>query len=189
MKTKLPLLTVSALLAGTAFAWYTIYTDFSRFFSYGGDWLQFSGTLFPHPATTTCFYGGFAFLAALIWAVGIRRMRDSVRRVRQWLLLVSFLIAGVLFAWTNAGLTLVKFYTAASGEGVSCSGVLITNPFTTPCFIGASLFLLSLIISVFAYRALRADVNQDTRGMNNPTTGGTAEAADTESAGEISTDS
>lgn len=155
--------TILALAVGTIFAWYTIYTDFSRFFAYGGGWLEFSGTLFPHPAKTPCFYGGFAFLAALLWAIGIRRISDAVRRVRQWLYLVSFLIAGVLFAWTNAGLTIFKFYTAAEGESVSCSGVPITNPFTTPCFIGASLFLFSLILGVITYSVLQNELKRGTQ--------------------------
>lgn len=169
-------ITTFVLLAGTLFAWFTIYIDFSRFFTYGGGWFVFSGTMFPHPATTSCFYGGFAFLIGFIWSIRIWKIANMARRVRQWLLLTSFLIAGVIFAWTNAGLQIFKFYTAVPGEGVSCSGVPISNPFMTPCFIGASLFLASLILSIFVYRFLHQEIKGDRKEVErelSDTTGGT----------------
>jgi len=64
----------------------------------------------------------------------------------MWLLLV-----GVVFALSNFGLQLMKFY-SGSGEQVSCSGVLISNPFMTPCFFGAMFFLISFIVSVVIVR-------------------------------------
>lgn len=147
-----PLLASIVLFCGTVFAWYTTYTDFTRFFIYGGSWLRFSGTIYPHPATTPCFYGAFAFLAAFVWSLLILRDSEVVRRKTQQKYLVWFLVAGNLFAWTNAISQIARFYAAAPGEGVSCSGVPITNPFATSCFYGSSLFLLSLIVAYVAFR-------------------------------------
>ena len=147
----LPLLTSLVLFCGTIFAWYTSYTDFTRFFIYGGSWFKFSGTIYPHPATTPCFYGAFAFLAAFAWSLLILRDSDVVRRKTQQKYLVWFLIAGNIFAWTNALSQIIRFYNAAPGEGVNCSGVLITNPFATSCFYGSSLFLLSLIVAYLSF--------------------------------------
>lgn len=152
LRPRLPLLASAVLFCGTVFAWYTTYTDFTRFFIYGGSWLQFSGTIYPHPATTPCFYGAFAFLAALVWSLLILRDSDAVRRKTQQKYLVWFLVAGNLFAWANAISQIVRFYTAAPGEKVGCSGVLITNPFATSCFYGSSLFLLSLVVAYIAFR-------------------------------------
>ncbi|MBI5005455.1 MAG: hypothetical protein HZC03_02540 [Candidatus Lloydbacteria bacterium] len=151
LRSRLPLLTSVVLFCGTIFAWYTTYTDFSRFFTYGGSWLRFSETIYPHPATTPCFYGAFAFLAALVWSLLILCDRIESRKHEQQKYLVWFLTAGNLFAWTNALSQIVRFYTAGPGEKVGCSGVLITNPFATPCFYGASLFLLSLLIAFLAF--------------------------------------
>lgn len=151
-RVHLPALASFVLFLGTIFAWYTTYTDFARFFTYGGSWFQFSGTMYPHPATTPCFYGAFAFLAGFVWSLLILYDRDESRKREQQKYLVWFLVAGNLFAWTNAISQIVRFYLAAPGEGVNCSGVLITNPFATPCFYGASLFLLSLAVAFLAFR-------------------------------------
>jgi len=160
MKINLSLLTIITLLVGSIFSLTTVVIDFRRFFAYGGDWFIFSGTMFPHPATTACFYGAFAFLGAFIFAVWILKIEDA-RKYAWYVYLVSFLIAGNLFAWTNTGLLFYRFYTASPGEGVSCSGVPITNPFTTPCFIGALLFLLSLIVGIITLFYYRYKIQKD----------------------------
>lgn len=152
LRSRMYLLASIVLFCGTVFAWYTTYADFNRFFIYGGSWLQFSGTIYPHPATTPCFYGAFAFLAAFVWSLLILRDRDAAERKKQQKYLVWFLVAGNLFAWTNALSQIVRFYTAAPGETVGCSGVLITNPFATSCFYGSALFLLSLVVAYIAFR-------------------------------------
>lgn len=152
LRLRLPLLASIVLFCGTVFAWYTTYTDFNRFFIYGGSWLQFSGTIYPHPATTPCFYGAFAFLAAFVWSLLILRDHNVAERKKQQKYLLWFLVAGNVFAWANALSQIVRFYTAAPGEKVGCSGVLITNPFATSCFYGSSLFLLSLVVAYVLFR-------------------------------------
>ena len=152
LRSHLPLLVSIVLFCGTIFAWYTTYADFTRFFIYGGSWFQFSGTIYPHPAMTPCFYGAFAFLATFVWSLLILLDSNKLRSGKQQKYLVWFLVAGNIFAWTNAISQIVRFYTAAPGEKVNCSGVLITNPFATACFYGASLFLLSLVVGYLAYR-------------------------------------
>ena len=59
------------LLIGTLFAWFTVYTDFSRFYNLYGDITRIRGCVIPNPVTTPCFYGAFAFLGGLIWSLYI----------------------------------------------------------------------------------------------------------------------
>lgn len=139
----------AALLGGTIFAWYTVYTDFNRFYQNEGTLFKIEDCAVPNPVTTACFYGAIAFLAAFIWSIFLHLLPVEMRQ-KPLRYLTIFLVGGVLFAWTNMTILLVKFYRAAPGDGVSCSGVPTANPFTTPCFYGATIFLLSLIIAIGA---------------------------------------
>jgi len=142
------------LAVGTLFAWYTVVNDFLRFYSYEGTVFKVEDCIFPNPVTTPCFWGAWAFLIAFVWAVRIQR-NASVPKVSQRNL-VLFLIAGTLFAWFNNVRDLIRFYGASGAPTVGCSGQLVTNPYTTPCFIGASIFLLSLLVGVWCLRQLKA---------------------------------
>ena len=119
---------VVVLLVGTVFAWVTIILDFLRFYNTEGTIFKLEHCIIPNPVTTPCFYGAFAF------ALGI------------------FLTGGSIFAWTNFLLLAYDFYHTPIGQGVGCSGVPTSNPFVTPCFVGAVLFLVSLIFSLFILR-------------------------------------
>lgn len=57
------------------------------------------------------------------------------------------LLAGTLFAWTNFGIELNKWLQDRSST-VGCTPG-ITNPFLTPCFYGAVIFLTAFIVSIF----------------------------------------
>ncbi|MFH0952480.1 MAG: hypothetical protein V1838_04875 [Patescibacteria group bacterium] len=135
------------LLGGTVFAWYTVVQDFRRFFDYEGTLLKFSDCFVPNPLMTPCFYGAFAFLIAFIWSLSIlfRPENQAVRHGHlRWLL-----VAGVIFAWSVNIYELIKWYSRASGEpAIGCSGTIVSNPYSTPCFVGASIFLLALIVSL-----------------------------------------
>lgn len=63
--------------------------------------------------------------------------------------LTYLLYAGTVFAWANVAREFATYYTSAPGTALGCSGSAITNPFLTPCFVGATLFLLSAAIASF----------------------------------------
>jgi len=139
------------LSAGTLFAWFTVYTDFSRFYNLYGDITRISGCTIPNPVTTPCFYGAFAFLFAFIWSIYILRITKEKQIIQQKRLSI-LLIASTIFAWSNLSLEIIHFYTGKTGTQVSCSGVPATSIFTTPCFIGSMLFMGALITSLIIIR-------------------------------------
>lgn len=147
MTANMYLVQVGALLVGTVFAWTTAVVDFLRFYQAEGTLFKINDCLYPNPVTTPCFYGAIAFALAFAWAIMILKKEGEARRKSEkhlsWLL-----IAGTIFAWTSFGRLAYNFYTALPGQGVGCSGVPTANPFTTPCFFGAALSLIALIISL-----------------------------------------
>lgn len=137
---------ISALGIGTLFSWYTVVTDFIKFYAVQGNLYQVTNCYIPNPVTTACFYGAWAFLAAFIWSIYIYRSALD-KQLMLMKRLVWFLVAGTIFAWTNFTILLVRFLNTPVGEPtVGCSGQLTSNPFTTPCFIGSVIFLISLVI-------------------------------------------
>lgn len=135
------------LLIGTLFAWFTVYTDFSRFYGLYGNIARISGCVIPNPVTTPCFYGAFAFLGGFIWSLCILRTSKEKKIINQKRLNI-LLIASTIFAWSNFFLELKKFYISSSASKISCSGVPTNNVFFTSCFIGSMIFLFSLITSL-----------------------------------------
>jgi hypothetical protein len=62
-----------------------------------------------------------------------------------------------LFAWGNFGYELIKLYSRPDLDPViGCSGQLVSNPWLTPCFGGAVLLLLTLIVSFTAFKLAKA---------------------------------
>ncbi|MEK7584694.1 MAG: hypothetical protein AAB490_05605 [Patescibacteria group bacterium] len=148
------MLQTGVLFIGTLFAWWTVVQDYLRFYNYEGTLFKIEDCIFPNPVTTPCFWGAWAFLIALVWAARIQR-NALVPKTSQRNL-VYFLVAGTLFAWFNNVRGLMSFYGASGAPVVGCSGQLVTNPYTTACFIGASLFLASLVVGIVTYRSMRA---------------------------------
>ena len=147
MKTKLYFIQVGVLLAGTVFSWMTALVDFMRFYENEGTLLKIKDCVYPNPVTTPCFYGAIAFAGALVVAIILLKKEGEIQfHVEKRL--AMFLTAGTIFAWSNFGLLLYHFYTALPGQGVGCSGVPTSTPFSTPCFYGSVLFLTSLIVSL-----------------------------------------
>lgn len=136
---------------GTLFAWWTVAQDFSRFYRYEGTIFKLRDCIVPNPVTTPCFWGAIAFLVALIWSVRLLRASDTIARVRSERRLRWLLVAGVLFAWGNVAYVVYNFYTP-QGTKTGCSGLATSNPFTTPCFIGAVIYLLALLVSLWVLR-------------------------------------
>lgn len=141
-------LQTGTLLVGTLFAWFTVYTDFTRFYNLYGSITKISGCVIPNPVTTPCFYGAFAFLLGFILSAIVLHKslkgEDFIKKQKHlWLLL----IAGTLFAWGNFAFEIMKFYSSKTVVQVSCSGVATDNVFLTSCFYGSVIFLSSLIVS------------------------------------------
>jgi hypothetical protein len=143
----------SVLLIGTLFSWFTVYTDFSRFYNLYGSITKISGCTIPNPVTTPCFYGAFAFLLGFIWSLNILRNKsknvDITKKQRN---LRYLLIAGTIFAWSNFGLEIFKYYSSKTAVKVSCSGVATDNVFLTACFYGSVIFLIALVVSFIIKR-------------------------------------
>lgn len=154
MARRLLQLQTAVLAAGTAFAWYTVATDFVRFYGYEGTVFKVQNCIVPNPVTTPCFYGAFAFLVALVWSWRLYNQTEA-SLPREQKHLTWLLVASTLFAWGNATRVIVSFYRAGTGSTTGCSGVLTTNPFTTPCVIGSTVFLAALIAALFLNHQLR----------------------------------
>lgn len=135
MKSVIKYLLLISLLSGVIFSWYTVINDFLRFYKIYGTIFRIENCLVPNPVATPCFYGAIAFL------VGITLLLLKNYRYLRYLL-----IGGTVFAWTNFIYEAVKFYTPTNTPKVGCSGIVVTNIFNTPCFYGAVIYLLALII-------------------------------------------
>jgi len=139
------------LAGGTLFAWSTVLADFRRFFQAGGTLGQFTGTTYPHPALTPCFYGAILFLVALTWALTLPADPPERRRraVRQ---LTGMLVLGTVFAWGNFAYELYRYGQPHEGPYLSCSGTVAAHPVYTPCFIGALIYLAALAVALVGAR-------------------------------------
>lgn len=140
------------LLGGTIFAWYTVYQDFSKFYAIEGSLLKVTDCVVSNPVTTPCFYGAFAFLFALIWSIYILRLTEDKLKAIHHKKLTWLLVASTIFAWSNFGYVLYKFLANSGQPTIGCSGQLMTNPFTTPCFIGSVIFLIALLVNLWLRR-------------------------------------
>lgn len=146
MRNKLYILQNLILFIGTIFAFFTVYTDFARFYQMYGSLTRISDCVIPNPVTTPCFYGAFAFLISFIWSMKIYKNRDRDNTSQGKL--QYLLIASTLFAWTNLAIEIYKFYNIENTNKISCSGVPTESIFTTACFIGSTIFLLALLNSI-----------------------------------------
>jgi len=150
MSKKLQLTQIFIILAGTVFAWYTVVTDFLRFYNYEGTLFKIRDCVVPNPLTTPCFYGALAFILALALSVGVllgkRENRKKLQTYLTWLL-----GAGTIFAASNFTFTLVKYFQskAAAENFIACSGVSAATPFTTPCFFGLIFYTAAFLLAIF----------------------------------------
>jgi hypothetical protein len=152
-------LQAGVLLIGTLFAWYTVYSDFARFYNLYGSITRISGCAIPNPVTTPCFYGAFAFLLGFIWSVIIlRRISKGEEISKKQRNLKYLLIAGTIFAWSNFALEIYKYYSSKTAVKVSCSGVATDNVFLTACFYGSVIFLTALIVSLVIKKTMSSKI-------------------------------
>ena len=139
------------LLAGTVWAWYNTIQNFLKFYNLEGTIFKIQDCAIPNPVTEACFYGAVGFLIAFIWSIKLYGNQTSSWFTKWQHYLWWFVSAGTIFAWYNVTRELVAFYSAKSGPVLGCSATPITNPFLTPCFIGASIFLLTAILGGIIY--------------------------------------
>lgn len=137
------------ILAGTLFAWYNVVKNFIRFYNLEGTIFKIKDCAIPNPVTEACFYGAVGFLVALVWSYYIYQKPELTKKVQHYLW--WFLSAGTIFAWYNVSKEFVAYYSAHSGVVLGCSATPITNPFLTPCFTGASIFLIAAILAGFIH--------------------------------------
>ncbi len=136
------------LFMGTLFAWFNVLKNFGRFYQFEGTIFKIKDCIIPNPVTEACFYGAIGFLVALTWSIIIYRSQNRINK--QWYLFL-FLVAGTLFAWFNVAKEFVAYYSVHAGPVLGCSATPITNPFLTPCFTGASLFLVAMVLAGTIY--------------------------------------
>lgn len=134
------------LFTGMIFAWTTVANDYMRF----------TQKLAVNPLTTPCFYGALGFAFAYFFSIYIIFTRKQVKTLQKYLII--FLIAGTLFGWTNFIIELCRFY--IFNNPTTCSGAIGSNPFFTPCFYGACIYLLSLLSALITYGKLRRNKNK-----------------------------
>lgn len=130
------------LFGGVLFAWTTVASDF----------LRFSNNQGVNPLTTPCFYGAIGFLLAYFYSLFIFFAAPEKQR-RHQKYLVIFLVAGTIFGWGNFTLEFCKFYFFKNPT--SCSGLVVSTPFATPCFYGSVIYLLSLTVSILTKRSIK----------------------------------
>lgn len=141
---KLLAIQVVILFVGTIFAWFNVVQDFTRFYRIEGTLFKVRDCSVPNPVTEACFYGAIAFLIAFIVAEAILLSKVSMSKERY---LLWFLIASTVFAWSNVMREFSAFYYSGQGVAIGCSAVPIVNPYSTPCFTGASIFLIATIFA------------------------------------------
>mgnify|MGYP006872388328 CR=1 FL=1 len=146
------------MLLGSVYAWFTVIQDIQLFIVYYGSLFTWGGKLLPHPVQTPCLYGAFGFVVGFIWLISIRNKKGE-ELLRQVKYFVFFLVAGNIYAWGNFGWLAYRFFSAPPGQRVSCSGLPTDNIFATPCFIGSSIFLTALVISLLWYKSLLSKHN------------------------------
>lgn len=163
MKDLKKFLTIQTLLlaAGTVFAWYNVIKNFTKFYGYEGTIFKIQDCVIPNPVTEACFYGAIGFLVALIWSLLIYKSQDQIKQIKWQHYLWWFTSAGTIFAWFNVAREFVAYYSVRSGPVLGCSGTPITNPFLTPCFTGATIFLVTAIVSGIIYSRASKPQAQD----------------------------
>lgn len=132
------------LIFGVGFSWFTVINDFIRFQTIYGTIFKIANCSVPNPVTTPCFYGAIAFFISLILLLK-----------KKYQYLKYLLIGGTIFAWSNFIYEAYKFYLPSNTAKLGCSGILVENIFTTPCFYGAVIYLTALIIFVLSFRYLK----------------------------------
>lgn len=157
MRKNLFFLQAIILIGGSVFAWVTVFGDFIRFFSSDNKLLMPLYGNNPNPLTTPCFYGAIMFLIALIWSMLILFAANTSKNIQSQKHLMWLLVSGTIFAWGNFAYQMYKYYTPHIGPYIGCSGIPLKHPIYTPCFIGATFYLMAFIISLLLLKVMKRD--------------------------------
>lgn len=134
------------LLFGAAVTVANMVPVLSRFWYAEGTFFKVAHTAFPNPFLSPCLWGTTAFVVLTVWVFLLFRM-DEVRRARHIRILTWVLAGCVVFAVTVFTKETYDFYHPKGLFPVGCSGDPVTNPFTTTCAFGASMFIVSFLVS------------------------------------------
>ena len=123
------------LLGGVLFAWNVVGDDIAR----GLD-----------PLKVMCFYGAIGLSLAFLASTYVLCLKGKLRGL--WQKAITWLLgAGTVFAWGNWSYVAYKLFRGEQCLSACPAGV--TNPFLTPCFYGASIYLAGFLIAlVLLYR-------------------------------------
>lgn len=123
------------LLGGTLFAWNTVGDELASGFPLG---------------TTMCFYGATVFTIATLTSIYLLFISGQLDQ--KWQKFLTWLLGvGTILAWGNWGY--VAYHLFRGEVCPSACPANVTNPFLTPCFYGASIYLITFIIAlVLLYR-------------------------------------
>lgn len=119
------------LLGGVLFAWNVVSNDIARGFD---------------PLKVMCFYGAIGLSIAFLGSTYILCLKGKIRGL--WQKYLTWLLgAGALFGWGNWSYVAYELW---SGKPCpSACPATVTNPFLTPCFYGASIYLVAFLIALF----------------------------------------
>lgn len=127
-------LQAAALLIGNIVGWTTVFAEVNQYCG---------GNSLVNPLTSPCLYGSIAFLVALTWTIFVVFKKDYTKVVSHERKLWLLLLAGTIFALVNNIPIIYNFYTQPSSMG--CSGNIITNPYTTGCFMGLVCYFAAFV--------------------------------------------
>lgn len=138
-------------LAGGLVAWYAVFNSTINYYNQG---VRFTvaGCSTPLPILEPCFYGAIGFAAMFFWSVYIARTKGKPKKHQHYFWYLA--TAGTVFAYYNVAKEFIAYY-GSKAEAIGCGGAVITNPFLTPCFIGAAFYLLTAITSGIIYSRLQ----------------------------------
>lgn len=129
-------LQIIVLFIGVVFAGWAIYGEIT-----GKFWLQLY------------FYGFLMFLVTFVMAVYVLKLKDKKRRLILQKRLVETLSVGAVLSAVNFGLSACNFYNRRFCAPTCRVG--IDNPFGSPCFYGAVIFLISLWVAIKVYKKIK----------------------------------
>jgi hypothetical protein len=129
-------LQIILLLVGVIFAGWTLYGELV-----GKFWLQL------------CFYGFLMFLIACLIAIYVLRVKNKRSKLIWQKRLVAILSVGTLFSVVNFGLSACSFYNRRFCASTCRVG--IDNPFSSPCFYGAVIFIICLWVAIKLYKKIK----------------------------------
>jgi hypothetical protein len=124
----------------------------TRFYGSEGTLLRFSNIGVTNPLITPCFWGAIAFLIGLAWAGSLYSTIARGGPLGGYRTLAWFLVACVLFGWSNVGYEMWKLNQSETGSIIGCMAEPMTSIFQSSCLYGSVMFLASLVAAHLVVR-------------------------------------